>query len=62
MSRSSWLLRPLRWLAILAPAAVYLLLLTPLALLLRPWPARRRETYWQPRPHRDDLASYLRTS
>jgi hypothetical protein len=61
MSRFAWLLRPLRWLAMLGPAAVYLLL-TPLALLLRLWPARRRETYWQPRPQREDLASYLRAS
>jgi hypothetical protein len=57
-----WPMRGLIWLAVVAFAAVYLLVLTPVALLLRLLPKPRRDTYWRPRPHRDDLASYLRAS
>jgi hypothetical protein len=51
-----------RWLLVVALAAVYLLVLTPLALLWRLRPAPRRDTCWQPRPQTEDMAAYLRTS
>jgi hypothetical protein len=47
-------------LAVVVFAAMYLLVLTPPAVLLRLLPTPRRDSYWQSRVQCDDLASYLR--